>query len=368
MKYTYIILDDDSKSVLKIQSLMECFSNFTLVGVASHYDKALDIVLEHQPDFVFLETNPVSPTSQLSLLLVNELHRYLTKVPKIIAMSMQESAALQAVKYDVLDFLVKPFSASDVRKTLLRYQKNNETPVIPLNPFPRKVNDFVEEETKVLEIQKTDEATLLLPERKEETSDFSKGINAIVNEISELKDILLQAVQNNSNNGINTAEIINQLGVIIKDNLPEENKIDLAPVIAEIKSLAPLGSETTNVEKRNGERALICVKSYGDYRFLELNEIAFLQADNNSTDITLSNGEQITAFKTLKYFEENLPSNFFRIHNSYIANKNFISRIHTGNNVCYIKNSKHQLPFSKSYKENVDQIIALLTGSDFKDI
>ena len=127
-------------------------------------------------------------------------------------------------------------------------------------------------------------------------------------------------------------------------------------------------SPKTIVANDEVHRNLICIKSYGDYRFLELDEIAFLKADNNSTDITLNNGEVITAFKTLKYFEENLPSYFFRIHNSYIVNKNYVSRIHTGNTVCYIKNSKTQLPFSKSYKDNVEQIIAQLAGLEFKDI
>jgi DNA-binding LytR/AlgR family response regulator len=44
-------------------------------------------------------------------------------------------------------------------------------------------------------------------------------------------------------------------------------------------------------------------KVYGDYRYIDAKDISYLQADNNSTDIHLSNGETITAFKTLKHFE-----------------------------------------------------------------
>ena len=113
---------------------------------------------------------------------------------------------------------------------------------------------------------------------------------------------------------------------------------------------------------------ILCIKSYGDYRYIDARDICYLQADNNSTDIHLNNGEMITAFKTLKHFEGVLSHPFSRIHNSYIVNRNYISRIHTGNAVCYIKNTTSKLPFSKSYKENVDIIIAEFANGNYLEI
>ncbi|OXG08104.1 LytTR family two component transcriptional regulator [Flavobacterium araucananum] len=110
--------------------------------------------------------------------------------------------------------------------------------------------------------------------------------------------------------------------------------------------------------KEANKPLIICIKSYGDYRYINAADICYLQADNNSTDIYLNSGEMITAFKTLKHFESILPHPFIRIHNSYIVNQNYISRIHSGNSVCYIKNSSKKIPFSKTYKSNVDFIIA----------
>lgn len=113
---------------------------------------------------------------------------------------------------------------------------------------------------------------------------------------------------------------------------------------------------------------LLCIKSYGDYRYIDAKDICYFQADNNSTDIHLNNGEMITAFKTLKHFESVLPNPFIRIHNSYIINREYISRIHTGNAVCYIKNTTTKLPFSKSYKENVDLIISDFANGNYLEI
>jgi len=119
----------------------------------------------------------------------------------------------------------------------------------------------------------------------------------------------------------------------------------------------------------NREQPLIlCIKSYGDYRYIDARDINYFQADNNSTDIHLNNGEMITAFKTLKHFEGILPHPFVRIHNSYIVNRSCISRIHTGNAVCYIKNTTVKLPFSKSYKANVDLIIADFANGNYLEI
>jgi two-component system LytT family response regulator len=113
---------------------------------------------------------------------------------------------------------------------------------------------------------------------------------------------------------------------------------------------------------------VICIKSYGDYRYLNAADIAYFQADNNSTDIYLNTGEMITAFKTLKHFEGILSHPFIRIHNSYIINQNYIARIHNGNSVCYIKNAPKKIPFSKTYKSNVDIIIANFAAGNYIEV
>ena len=145
--------------------------------------------------------------------------------------------------------------------------------------------------------------------------------------------------------------------VEVKDMPTDENQsvtLSLAEVSGEIPKQQSL---------------IICVKSYGDYRYIDSEDVLYFEADNNSTDIHLNNGEMITAFKTLKHFETVLPpTQFLRIHNSYIINVNQVSRIHTGNTVCYIKNSTTKLPFSKSYKENVDLIISRIASGNYLEI
>jgi len=97
----------------------------------------------------------------------------------------------------------------------------------------------------------------------------------------------------------------------------------------------------------------LCLKSYKDYRFIDIEDILFLKADNTATDFFMNDGSVISAYKTLKFFQFLLPKNFIRIHNSYIINQDHVSRIHFGKAKCTIKKSSFAIPFSRSYKSNV---------------
>jgi len=105
----------------------------------------------------------------------------------------------------------------------------------------------------------------------------------------------------------------------------------------------------------------ICLKSYKDFQYLNTDEILYLQADNNATDFIMKDGSVISAFKTLKTFEQSLPKNFIRVHQSYILNMNYVSRINYGKNICALKTGKKQLPFSKTYKANIDSLKKVLS-------
>ncbi|TDO84066.1 LytTR family two component transcriptional regulator [Flavobacterium chryseum] len=262
-KYSYIIIDDDSESILKTKTIADGFSELAFVGSAMHYEEALNLVFEHKPSIIFLEIAPEDLASNLSLSFISELYRYLLVIPKIIITTSKKELAFDAIQYGVFDFVLKPILQVDLLKILLRLDKYTMT--------------------------------------------------ELKNEISALVPPL-QTVQ-------------------IADK--------------------PL---------------ILCIKSYGDYRYINAADICYFQADNNSTDIYLSSGEMITAFKTLKHFEFVLMHPFVRIHNSYIINKNYISRIHNGHSVCYIKNSSKKIPFSKTYKSNVDSIISDFSAGNYLEL
>lgn len=106
----------------------------------------------------------------------------------------------------------------------------------------------------------------------------------------------------------------------------------------------------------------LCLKSYNDYQYLDTNDILYLKSDNNATDFFMCNGDVISAYKTLKSFEEQLPTTFIRIHQSYILNSNYVSHISYGRSICTLRIPKEKkIPFSKKYRNRVDSLKKMLS-------
>ena len=293
--FSYVILDDSAQSIAETRAVLSHFNVLNFAGQAQSYEAGLDLILEVTPAFVFIEIDPSSPESNLSLNIINELHRYLDCLPKFIVTTKTLDFSHLAIKFEVFDYHLKPLKISEMRKTILRC-KDLRVANGTGGKTPPHVDDLA-------------------------TETITTAIFDVPAEIFE-----------------QPVEVFDQ---------PVDDKSELQP------NIKPL---------------TICVKSYGDYRFISADDICYLQADNNSTDIHLNNGEMITAFKTLKHFENVLQSPFVRIHNSYIVNIDYVSRIHTGNSVCYIKNTTTKLPFSKSYKENIDSILNSITKGNYLEI
>lgn len=322
MSHSFIIIDDRQEDISKTRVIAERFRNLSYVASATNYEDGVNLILEHQPDLVFLEIDPEDKKSNLSLALINELYRYLTVVPKIIITTPKNDLAYEALKYEVIDYLIKPLSINDFRKALLKFDRANKSDLPHLEVKNPIATFEVLDETAVENIEQEQE---IIAEPNSETTIVDEEVIA--------------------------TEIANE----------DEVSIKTIPVHATM--------EANSVVVQKPQSLVICIKSYGDYRYLDSDEILYFEADNNSTDIHLNNGEMITAFKTLKHFETVLPeTQFLRIHNSYIINVDQVSRIHTGNTVCYIKNSTTKLPFSKSYKDNVDLIINRIAGGNYLEI
>ncbi len=118
-------------------------------------------------------------------------------------------------------------------------------------------------------------------------------------------------------------------------------------------------------ENKQPNVASICLKSFTEYRFLLVDDIVYLKADNNTTDFYLKDGSMVTSFKTLKTFETVLPKLFIRIHKSYIINIKYITKIHFSKFQCSLKYTKNLIPFSKSLKSKMLEIKNLWSNGNF---
>ena len=327
---------------MKTRATAESFQNMHFLAMADNYDDGLDIVLEHNPNVIFLEIDPQDKDSKLSLAIINELHRYLTVIPKIFITTSNDALCLESFKYGIFDYFIKPLETKELRKTLFRLEKEygfNNASVVSVTQTV--VPEIIQDNTSVI---------------------VSKPIIASEPEVAVAEPIEIEVETETIEQVLSELEPTASEIETLESEIPLENVED--------STEKPENNQVSFIQSDNpkAKPLVICVKSYGDYRYIDATDICFLQADNNSTDIHLNTGEMITAFKTLKHFEGVLTYPFVRIHNSYIVNTDFVSRIHTGNAVCHIKNTTTKLPFSKSYKENIDAIIATIASGNYLEI
>ena len=224
-----LVIDNNKKVIEKVKSFKDEFTDMNFSYVFENHEEALNLILKSSFTLIFFNID--STKIDISQFLLEIQISYQPKL-QFIALSTKKENAYEAYKYNFCDFLLKPLSELNLRKSLLKFQYQNPA-----------------------EVLKT-----------------------------------------------------------------------------------------------------ICLKSNKDYRYLCVDDILFLKADNNTTDFYMSDGTIIGAYKTLKTFENSLPNNFLRIHKSYIINSNCITRIHYGKSICTLSNSTYKLPFTKTFLDNVNFI------------
>jgi hypothetical protein len=318
-----VVLSENDSTFQFLSKALDKLSHFKIDGYASNEEEAFGLLFEHIPQIIFYEVSKVFPWTFLS-----DLHRYFKDIPSIIVIA-PESEMQMALDYGTAGFVSNLINPLQIQKTLMRWHRNKEI------------------------IQLSNVHEISVNETLSSKSPTDKGY--LQEEVLHLQ-MKLQQMQDQLTDWMSKGSQWNGFEKQWKEWMSKMEELQQST----LEKLLPVLQKTKDIEDESNQ--IICVKSYGDYKFIDLSQILYLKADNNSTDITLKSGEIITAFKTLKYFVELLPENFHRIHNSYIVNMHQISRIHLGNFSIYLKESKLQIPFSKSYKEKVEELITLIVG------
>lgn len=88
--------------------------------------------------------------------------------------------------------------------------------------------------------------------------------------------------------------------------------------------------------------------------FVPYEEVQYLIASSNYTDIFLVNGKKYTATKTLKDFEDNLPDNiFYRIHNTHMVNIKHVVKYVRGDGGYVVMKNGESLEVSRRKKQDL---------------
>ena len=105
--------------------------------------------------------------------------------------------------------------------------------------------------------------------------------------------------------------------------------------------------QSTQIHKHS-----IGIHTMDGIEFIELNDILFLEAKGNYTELNMRSGVKIITSKKLKDMEQVLPEPlFFRIHHSYIVNSKYIKKYNRGRGGYITLTNESSLPVSAARRD-----------------
>ncbi|WGK64218.1 LytR/AlgR family response regulator transcription factor [Croceiramulus getboli] len=104
----------------------------------------------------------------------------------------------------------------------------------------------------------------------------------------------------------------------------------------------------------------IAVPTTERIEFLKTSEIMYCAADGKYTTFYMDNGEEFVSSRNIGEYDALLDDrNFYRIHNSYLVNLNYVDNINkAAGNYCELKSGK-SLPVAKRRQESLQRFLKL---------
>ncbi len=103
-----------------------------------------------------------------------------------------------------------------------------------------------------------------------------------------------------------------------------------------------------------GTEEKITIPTQEGFDVLEIQDIVYAKADDNYTELYLSNGKRKVVSKTLKHFEDSLKAHAFaRVHKSYLVNVRHITKYIKGKGGSVMLNNGKEIMVSASKKKEL---------------
>jgi DNA-binding LytR/AlgR family response regulator len=130
-----LLVDDDPRAINVLENLLEPFGEIKKVFTAGGVEEAIESILNHQPDLVFLD---IDMPGKNGFDLIHELNT-LDLHPTIIFQTAFPDYTLDAMRHEAFDYLTKPVNPIDLKKAIRRFQcsssRKQEAPITIEQPL-----------------------------------------------------------------------------------------------------------------------------------------------------------------------------------------------------------------------------------------
>ena len=132
----------------------------------------------------------------------------------------------------------------------------------------------------------------------------------------------------------------------------------LKPILmSELRTAINKVLEIFSIDNKPTPNNKLVLKYEGGKSILDFDEILYLKGFDNITTFYLTKNRKITVARTLKHFEDELQSGFFRIHKSFIVNLQSVAKIFTKENYFLELNDGTQLPVSRRNFKDLNEVL-----------
>jgi len=129
-----VIIDDEPDNVVVLSKLLQEFCpDVSVTGVAGNVLKAVAVIREMQPDLVFLDVEMPYGNGFDILDRLRPVHF------EVIFITAFNEYALKAIRYNALDYLLKPVNIGELQEAVIKVSKHAQ-----LKTFNQQLEDFLQ--------------------------------------------------------------------------------------------------------------------------------------------------------------------------------------------------------------------------------
>lgn len=118
------IIDDDEEFVFSLKEHLGFFQEIELLGTASKYTQAKNLLLKDNLDLVFMEIEmPVKSGFEL----IEEVRKSKEQPFSVIFCTSSDKYVVQALRESALDYLLKPIKPEEIKSAIRRFISNRKS-------------------------------------------------------------------------------------------------------------------------------------------------------------------------------------------------------------------------------------------------
>lgn len=120
-KIRSIIIEDEPEALDLLAGLLEATGEATVVASTTNPYEAVDLVLMHNPDMLFLD---IKMPGMSGFDIINEMNRLTEVKPDVVFTTAHDEYAIKAFDFAAFDYLLKPIDPDRLAETLHRHSSH----------------------------------------------------------------------------------------------------------------------------------------------------------------------------------------------------------------------------------------------------